>query len=487
MREEVFRMSGVTQENSGIQTLHNINLNIFKGEILGLAALDDLGLDDLVSLMCRNQPIKYGKVYFKEKLVNSGTKQGITANKVYVIEKESRLVPGLSIADNVFVLRSGFKKYLIQPSVLCAQVEKHLRELGVSVSPRALCEELTGYERCVIELLKAVLQGVGLVVLREISDILGRADLERFQKIVSDYAKEGISFLYICSHHEEAFPFCDRMLLLEDGYLVKVFEKDEMTDENIEPYIITIKRKREEQPEKEEDSGSILAFRKVKGNRIRNLSFEVKKGECITLLDNDNYILQEILDLLMGARQAEAGKILLGNQVYTCRSGADALDHGAAVIRENPLKTMLFYEMSYMENLLFLVDRKLNKTMILKKIQRSVINEFSPVLGEVMYTRNIDTLSLEDLYNLIYYRVILYKPKVLFCVQPFSGADMYLRKHIAKLMDECRAQGISIVILAVRLSDTLRVSDRLYVIENGEVQKEYKQDEYQTEFRWQNK
>lgn len=64
MREEVFRMSGVTQENSGIQTLHNINLNIFKGEILGLAALDDLGLDDLVSLMCRNQPIKYGKVYF---------------------------------------------------------------------------------------------------------------------------------------------------------------------------------------------------------------------------------------------------------------------------------------------------------------------------------------------------------------------------------------------------------------------------------------
>ena len=54
-------------------------------------------------------------------------------------------------------------------------------------------------------------------------------------------------------------------------------------------------------------------------------------------------------------------------------------------------------------------------------------------------------------------------------------------------MDECRAQGISIVILAVRLSDTLRVSDRLYVIEHGQVQKEYKQDEYQTEFRWQNK
>ena len=130
MREEVFRMSGVTQENSGIQTLHNINLNIFKGEILGLAALDDLGLDDLVSLMCRNQPIKYGKVYFKEKLVNSGTKQGVTTNKVYVIEKESKLVPGLSVADNVFVLRSGFKKYLIQPAVLCAQVEKHLRELG---------------------------------------------------------------------------------------------------------------------------------------------------------------------------------------------------------------------------------------------------------------------------------------------------------------------------------------------------------------------
>jgi ribose transport system ATP-binding protein len=55
---------------------------------------------------------------------------------------------------------------------------------------------------------------------------------------------------------------------------------------------------------------------------------------------------------------------------------------------------------------------------------------------------------------------------------------MYLRKHIADLILELKRKGITVVILAVNISDTLTVADRLMVIERGSVVKEYSKEEF---------
>jgi ribose transport system ATP-binding protein len=65
-------------------------------------------------------------------------------------------------------------------------------------------------------------------------------------------------------------------------------------------------------------------------------------------------------------------------------------------------------------------------------------------------------------------------------MQPFSGADMYLRMHIIHLLQELKKKGITVIILAVSLSDSLVVADRLMVIENGQLSKDYDS----TKFIW---
>lgn len=483
MREEILRMCGVTHEKDGILYLNNISWNIFRGEILGLLAMDVFGLDELIALLCRNNPIKYGKIYFDGRLINSYAQTQNMVNQVAVIEKEPHLVSGLSVADNVFVLRKKFRKYILKQEILNRQAQRELQNVGLSVSPGMLCEKLTNYERCVVELLKAVLLGAKLIVLREISDILGRSDLKRFQDLVQTYAQQGISFLYVCSHHEEVFPFCHRTALFADGYFVKIFEKEEMIEEKMEPYTIQIGKGAGQVPQEGE---SVLTFRNVFSTNLSGLNIVAKKGECVTLLDNDNCILKDIVDLMTGQASLSGGEILIENSLYKPKAKGDFLKKGVAVIGENPLHTMLFYERSYLYNLMFLVDRKMGKSILGKNIQRSIEKELALELGDNINNRNIEELSAKDLYSLLYYRILLYHPKVMICVQPFSGADMYLRKHIAGLIEKCKEQGSAVILLAVRLSDTLRVSERLYIIEKGKVQQECSSQEYLQEIERKN-
>ncbi|HBM74922.1 MAG TPA: sugar ABC transporter ATP-binding protein, partial [Clostridiaceae bacterium] len=124
MREEIFRLERVTQIVGGVTLLDDLNLHIFKGEIMGLVCINAHGKEALVKLLCQNVPIHYGRVYFQETLVNNYEHSSMSMNKVSVIEKQSSLVEDLTVSDNIFIMRRGFKKYLINRKILNEQFEK---------------------------------------------------------------------------------------------------------------------------------------------------------------------------------------------------------------------------------------------------------------------------------------------------------------------------------------------------------------------------
>ena len=219
MREEILRMERVTYREQGVALLENFSMTIWAGEILGLVPINHLGLSALVRLLQQNLPLHYGYVYYKERLVNdwrfpctgmNHTIMNQTAinqtamNRVSVIRNRSCLAEGLTVADNIFVLRPGFRKRLMQPYILREQLKPFMEDIGVEIPADAYVEELTNFERFVVELLKAVVAGNHLVVLEDISTFISDAELEQLSGILHHYAKKGMSFLYIAAHFEEA-------------------------------------------------------------------------------------------------------------------------------------------------------------------------------------------------------------------------------------------------------------------------------------------
>ena len=118
MKQEVLRMSHVTLIDDGMTKLDDFNLNVYAGEIMGLLCQNAHGRDTLLRVITQNAPIHYGYIYFRETLVNNYRHSAGGRNAVAIIEPRSHLVQDLTVADNIFVLRGGFKKYFINPHTL---------------------------------------------------------------------------------------------------------------------------------------------------------------------------------------------------------------------------------------------------------------------------------------------------------------------------------------------------------------------------------
>lgn len=471
MKEEILRLEKVTKIVDGVTRLDNFNLHIFQGEIMGLICINAHGQKELIELICQNLPIHYGRVYLNEIMVNNYEHNTYSMNKVSVIEKQSRLVKDLTVSDNIFVLRRGFKKYYINKNILNSQLKIFLEEIGIQIDGNELISNLTSFQKCIVELLKAVVMGVKLVIIKDISNYISAADLVKFQGLLKYYCEQGFSFLYICNHHEEAFEICTRVSLMENGKILKVLDQKDFTREKMEPYYMDFydeKKSKTNRRQKEK----ILQFKNVSTDNFKDMSFTIQKGECVVLLDMNNTVLADIMELMQGKKAAQEGSVYLDGRVYFVKDVYQALELGVGFIGENPFQSMAFQELSYLENLSFLLDRRKEKVPYNKRIQKSIIQEYEPLVGKDIYEKDITSLSLKSLYNMIYYRIHLFNPKVVFCVQPFSGADMYLRLHIIELIQRLKQKGITVIILAVNISDSLVVADRLMVFEQGCLSKE---------------
>ena len=477
MKEEVLRMDRVTYREQGAIELNHFCLDIDAGEIVGLIPINDMGMTALLRLLRQNLPLHYGYVYYRGKLVNQWQGSDGSYNRIGVIESRSGLADDLTVADNVFVLRQGFKKRVIRRKVLNRQLEPFLRETGVNLSAETYARDLSAFPRFITELVKAVVAGCRLIVLMEPGSVISDARLDSLQRILRHYAAEGFSFLYVSRHYEEARQICTRAAVMVNGQIAKVVDTAETPPETlqcfgVEAYTQMVRRQGHG---KLSGAGAApaLEMRALRSGSVASLDVSIAAGECVVLQDLNNHILSDLIALLSGRRAPSGGSIRVGGAPFDWKRSREI-----AVIQQQPTRTMLFPELSYMDNLCFTLDHRLPGIWRRRAPQASVRRECAPLLGEAAFDMSVEQLSQAQKYELIYTRVLLQGPKVAVCVQPFMGADVEQRMQIWKLMERLLEKGIAVMILAVNLADSLSLAERLIRVRDGRVQAIYSRDEF---------
>ena len=459
MRQEVLRMERVCCQEQGVVQLDDFNLSILSGEIIGLLPLNNHGLTTLLRLLQRNTGLHYGYVYYREKQVNTWRDAKKRNNRIGLIQSESCLVEGLTVADNVFVLRPDFKTWLLRPRVFREQLTPLLESIGISISADAYVEELSDFERVVVDVLKSVIAGCRLIVLREISADIREAELKKIHSLLRHFADEGISFLYVDFHFEELQRICDKVALMSNGRIIKLLQGESLAPDSLHAYTGAYIGKVRQQIRRPEPGGSRDGFffqvKNLSCGMMRNLNFSVASGECVVLQNVDVQVFGELQSIISGESAPEEGEMLLDGKPVSFDMGGEI-----AFIQELPTKTMLFNELSYFDNLCFLLDKRLPEIWLGGAVREGIRREYAEVLGSGVFNMRVDTLSEVQKYQLVYSRIAIGNPKVVFCVQPFRQADMELRMHIMEHMQMLLNKGIALVILTVNLADNLPLADR---------------------------
>ncbi len=476
MRREILRLEHLLFQEGIVPVLNYLSMQIFQGEIYGVLCLEQPGIDKMIELICWNKPIQSGQVFFDEKLVNRAGYCDNSRNRVAVIGRQCKLVDELSLADNLFVIRAGYKRFIVPERVIERETKRLFSDFDISLSPSALVKELGNYERIVAEIMRAVIVGEKLIILWEISDLLSHDELLKFHELIRRLARSGHTFLYIYSHHEVLWPASDRMAVFKGGGIAKVIHDAKTAREHV---VRAFGRFAYEQmmklsPGESEDFMKlqpVLTLSRVSTERIKGISFFLRPGENVVLLDQSNTILEELVRILSGAEKAYEGQIEPSGIIGDKR-------RRIVVIARDPINSTLFPEMSFIDNLCFPMENKISMFWQKAHLQKSIMSECREDLGDALDASELYNLSKKDLHSLVYYRYLLFRPQIVVCHQPLSDSDVHLRLHILGLLSKLRDNGSTVLVLTTELYDTLQIADRLILAESGRITGEYLRSDF---------
>ena len=149
-----------------------------------------------------------------------------------------------------------------------------------------------------------------------------------------------------------------------------------------------------------------------------------------------------------------------------------------AVLKEQSTSTMLFPELNNMDNLCLGLSRRVGYVWLGRSIRASVRQEYGEVFGKDFFSLYPDQLSERQKCRLVYTRILLQRPRAVFCIQPFKGADLPHRMFIWKMLKMLLDRKIAVVILAVNLADSLALADRLIRLRQGTVHEAYQREDF---------
>ena len=457
MRYELLRLDHVSKFQNDSTILRNVNLTVYRGEIMGLMHISSLGLPQLIELICHNRPIDFGNIYFDGHLVNTYRYNDNSKNPVFVVDETCRLCAGVSIAENFYQMGAKPHPRLYHRRTLAARAEKLLSEFDLPLSADSTSDALTPGERSIVEMLCAYIHGQNLIILWEPESYLSETELDTLFDYVRRLSARGMSFLYVGIHAEKLFSVCERLALMDRGSIVKIFTKAEMNDAQLAPFLSPPPAP----AHAAHPTQTLLQFRNVRSPHLKSVSFQVQKGSCAVLVDRLGNASDDIMRIMSLSRPAAAGEIFLDGVPYRGHC-ARRLRGSVAFIPSHPLQEQLFPDMSYMDNLCMLLDLKRRAHLKRSCIERSILREYGGRIGADIHARDLHALSTGALYDLVYYRVLLMHPKLVFIDRPFAGCDWMLRRRIQSLIQTLQADGITVVLLTMTAADTVSLADTVY-------------------------
>lgn len=459
MKKEILRIENITIKEKGIKTLNDFFLNLYEGELLGVFVHSAIEKRHLIELIYGNVKVEQGRICFENRPISYEDYVGNRKNKISMIQSTGKLIDDLTVADNIFIIRDRFGKYLIDKQRVLEQAGRLLEELELSISPHKLGYMLTGYEKTAVEIAKAYALGARIIILKDLSSYLSDGELSQLTVLIGKLKGQGLSFIMIDSFTEILKQFSDRLFVMKNGRNVWTLKSEQINDDILKTYFYTPDDRLKAAAN--HGKSTALKFQRVSTEKLAPLSFEIRSGELLSIIDHDGSCIEEIMRLLSGEKGTYEGEIRIGGKGFHPQSPWRALHRDLAFIVENPIETMIFKEIPAIDNLCFSSSRKVRTFWMNAKYRKSCLESYESFFGRDVLKKSTEALSAYDLQKLVYLKWHLYNPKAVICIRPFSSIDAELRQVTSEMMSLLLEKGIGILVLASNYSEISSAGTRM--------------------------
>ena len=193
---------------------------------------------------------------------------------------------------------------------------------------------------------------------------------------------------------------------------------------------------------------------------VKGISMHVAAGELVTIIGPNGAGKSTALKLLAGLLKPSGGHVLLNGQDMTGLSPRDLVSAGMVFV---PQERNIFGELSVEENLIMGSFLQLKKT----KMYMQDVMQRLPLLAQRRKALG-RTLSGGQRQLLAVGQALMAQPKVLLLDEPTAGLSPQAAQDLLEMVCKIRDSGIAVLMVEQNALDALKVSDRAYVLVDGQ-------------------
>lgn len=468
-QDELLRMENISKAFAGVQVLKDVQLQVDRGEVLGLLGENGAGKSTLMKILGGIVEKDTGDVRLEGQSVKINNPRTAINQGISIIHQELVLVSELSAAENIFLGR--IPKGYIKWQEIYEQTEAIFAEMGISLDVRMPVGEMPIADQQMVEIAKAISQNAKIIVMDEPTSSLTERETEVLFKMVAKLKAKDVGIIYISHRMDEIFAICDKITVLRDGSYVDTKKISEVTEDDIVRMMVGREISKYFAKEKHHVGEAVLKVEGLSRKGIfHNISFEVKQGEIVGISGLLGAGRSEVARAIVGIDPYDGGTLQLNGQLIHIRKPGDAMDSGIAYVPEDRKKQGLFLQRSVGENLtipfvktfskLGLVSRKKEEVTISRYLEQFRVRTPNSKIA-------IQYLSGGNQQKVLLGRWLGTSPKVLILDEPTRGVDVGAKAEIYNAINELAKEGMSILLISSDLLEILSISDRILVMHEG--------------------
>jgi simple sugar transport system ATP-binding protein len=476
----VVEMKAITKKFPGVIANNQVDFDLKKGEVHALLGENGAGKSTLMNVLAGLYKAEGGTTIVHGKQVSFGSPREAIAAGIGMVHQHFMLVPSLSVTENVLLGldEPRFRMNLAEYSKRVGEVAK---KFGLQVDPEAKVWQISVGEQQRVEILKMLYRGAEVLIMDEPTAVLAPTEIGELFNTLRSMTEQGKSIVFISHKLNEVMEIADRVTVLQKGVVtstglpIKEVSKTDLARLMVgREVVFRVEKKEVEAGEVVLEVKDLEAFNDKGIQSLNGVNINVREGEIVGLAGVSGNGQNELAEALAGLRPITSGSVSVNNKDVTNQPVKLGIREGISLIPADRTAVGTAPNLSVTDNVIM---KNYDRSPISKgwRVLTSEANSYARGLKDSfdIMVPTIETsvrlLSGGNLQKVILAREISSEPKFMVAVQPTRGLDVGAIEGVQRLLLAQRETGAAILLISEELEELLSLSDRIYVIYEGQI------------------
>lgn len=470
--EYLLEMRNIHKAFPGVKALNGVNLKVRRGTVHTLIGENGAGKSTLMKCLFGIYKMDEGEIFLDGKKVAFSDSKNALENGVAMVHQELNQALQRNVMENMWLGRYPSFGPFIKEKEMYTKTKELLQSIGIDVDPKRQMSTMSVSLRQMVEIGKAVSYNSKIIVFDEPTSSLNEQEVEHLFRIINELRDKGCGIIYISHKMEEILRISDDITVMRDGQYICTEPVANMSLDKMIKLMVGRELTQRFPPKDNQAQEVILRCENLTGmyNHLKDVSFELKKGEILGVAGLDGSGRTELLETLFGYASKKSGKLFLHGKEIFNRTPKEAVKNKFALVTEERRATGIFGILNIRENAL-ISDLDSCKTSLFLEKKKMVKKADWVVKSLKVKTPTQETkirsLSGGNQQKVIFGRWMLTNPEVLLLDEPTRGIDVGAKYEIYQLMINLAKEGKAVIMVSSEMPELLGVSDRIMVMSGG--------------------